>query len=105
MFPGGCPDLATQHASLQWVPSPPHRVSSEFRKQGQDLMSQGLTDPVPHILYQRLADILFKKSLEERVTVLNAQECDIEPLTRIEENALRYAAGYTVKKRVLPQHT
>ena len=79
MFPGGCPDLATQNASLQWVPSPPHRVSSEFRTQGQDLMSQGLTNPVPHILYQRLADILFKKSLEERVTVLNAQECDIEP--------------------------
>ena len=73
------------------------RVSSEFRKQWQDLMSQSLTEPVPHILYQRLADILFKKSLEERVTVLNAQECDIEPLTRIEENALRYAAGYVCK--------
>ena len=28
---------------------------------------------------------------------MNAQECDIEPLTRIEENALRYAAGYVCK--------
>ena len=31
------------------------------------------------------------------MTVLNAQECDIEPLTTIEENALRYAAGYVCK--------
>ena len=31
------------------------------------------------------------------MTVLNAQECDIEPLTRIEENALRNAAGYVCK--------
>ena len=60
-------------------------------------MSQSLTEPVPHILYHSLADIMFKKWLEERVTVLNAQECDIEPLTRIEENALRYAAGYVCK--------
>ena len=60
-------------------------------------MSQSLTEPVPHILYQRHADIMFKKWLEERVTVLNAQECDIEPLTRLEENALRYAAGYVCK--------
>ena len=60
-------------------------------------MSQSLTEPVPHILYQRLADIMLKKCLEERATVLNAQECDIEPLTRIEENALRYAAGYVCK--------
>ena len=73
-------------------------MSPDFRRQWHDLISQCLTEPVPHILYQHIADMnMIKKCLEVRVTTLNAQDYDIEPLTRIVENAPYVIQSYEMQ--------
>ena len=57
--------------------------------------------PPPH-LYQHITDLILSKMVQRHVDgkVCHSKEESAEPITRIEECALRYAAGYVCKHLV-----
>ena len=75
------------------------RNSAQFRELWKSFFVQVMKDPVHPHLYQHITEILFRKMVQVKVTVLDHTESDIiQPITESEENALRYAAGYVCKK-------
>ena len=75
------------------------RTSADFRSKWEGLFKHCHEEAVHPHLFQQIADIIFKKVLASKVSVLQQQdEEQVVELTRAEENALRYAAGYVCKQ-------
>lgn len=75
------------------------RTSADFRSKWEGLFKHCLEQTVHPHLFQQITGIMFKKVMARRVNVLQQQdEKPVVELTRAEENALRYAAGYVCKQ-------
>eukprot|EP00731_Ephydatia_muelleri_P004333 Em0002g509a len=77
------------------------RTSADFRSKWEGLFKHCHEEAVHPPLFQQITDIIliFKKVLAYKVSVLQQQdEEQVVELTRAEENALRYAAGYVCKQ-------
>ena len=79
------------------------RISPTFRHTWCDFLKQTIGSIPPPNLYQHITDLLLSKMVERHVdgvVTTNSKEDSIEPMTTIEECALRYAAGYVCKHLV-----
>ena len=75
------------------------QTSADFRSKWEGLFKHCHEEAVHPHLFQQITDIIFKKVLASKVSVLQQQdEEQVVELTRAEENALRYAAGYVCKQ-------
>ena len=75
------------------------RISATFRRTWCDFFMQAIGSIPPPNLYQHITDLILSKMVQKDVdeTVHHSKEESTEPITRIEECALRYAAGYVCK--------
>ena len=79
------------------------RISPTFRHTWCDFFKQTIGSIPPPNLYQHITDLLLGKMVERHVdgiVPINSKEDSTESMTRIEECALRYAAGYVCKHLV-----
>ena len=71
------------------------RISPTFRRTWCDFFMQTISSIPPPHLYQHITDLLLSKMVQRHVGIVDhSKEDGTEPITRIEECALRYAAGY-----------
>ena len=73
------------------------RISSQFREEWKSFLKVTKETVHPH-LSQDITVILFRKMIQVRTRIIDHSENDLQPITQSEENALRYAAGYVVRK-------
>ena len=74
------------------------RISSQFREEWKSFFLKVTKETVHPHLSQDITVILFRKMIQVRTRIIEHSENDIQPITQSEENALRYAAGYVVRK-------
>ena len=77
------------------------RLIPNFRAKWQQLFCHSM-DADPHYLYQYLTDVIFRKIITSKLDIIQSTEGSIiQPLTKVEEHALKYSAGYVCKQIVI----
>ena len=83
-----------------WTSFHAFRISDEFLDRWRGLFRHFSSITVSPIVFQRLTSIMFKSLLHRRTEIIRTEDShtDGEPLSTMEENAMRYAAGYVCKQ-------
>ncbi len=74
------------------------RTSDSFKKEWRLFVEKSVQLDMSAAFYQYVTHEVFKELIKSEYPVFSANAASLPPLTNIEENALRYVAGYVCRK-------
>ena len=74
------------------------RVSDTFKKDWDTFLEQTIDHTASPTFYQFISHRLFQEFIKRRHQIAENEDCIANPLSREDENALRYVAGYVCRK-------
>ena len=88
-----------QQREKMWANYHKIRTSSGFLARWSSFTTSAVGEPATLILTQHLTSLMFREMIKERFPLEKGTSTseDLPPLSAVEENALRYAAGYVCR--------
>lgn len=83
---------------LMWKAYHKLRVSDAFQKDWEKFLRDAICQPASPTFFQYVSHRIFKELVKEKHRVSETLEDQASPITKEDENALRYVAGYVCRK-------